>query len=246
MARNRAARRREHMMAAVERFDGYAPLRNGLRRIAQERRHWAGIPVPLDGTPLVIEPRYPNAEGLMEIGKDPAEEKELAGVVKRNAFWSDRLRCEVYIWNEPDGRLLWGKVPGANHLAQDLSTLGAADAWGIEQEHKAVQLLGTLVSHRKLKQYLLTGMFLERSARSGVVYLFRRLKPTVAIRTEGETSRILCALCLHPIGYYRQSWAGAMVPTDDIVAHLMLMRGDEVLFWKRANQIAPHRPEAGI
>lgn len=246
MSRNRAARRRDHKITTIERLDGYAPLRNGLRRIAQERRHWAGIPMPLSGTPMVIEPRYPNAEGLMEIGKDPADAADMAGVVQRNVFWSKRLRCEVYIWNEPDGRLLWGLVPGANHLAQDLQTLSAIEAWGIEQEHKATMLLGTLVPHRTLKQYLLTGMFVERSKRSGVLYLFRRLKPTVAIRTNGEHPHILCALCLHPIGYYSNSWAGAMVPTDDVVAHLMLMRGDEPMFWRRANQIAPHRPEAGI
>ena len=91
-------------------------------------------------------------------------------------------------------------------------------------------------------------MFLEKSERSGVTYLFRKLRPTVALRPcrDGDGMRVLAALCLHPIGYYDGSWAGAMCPTDDVVAHLMLMRGDEVMFWRRSNQHPADRPEAGL
>lgn len=127
-----------------------------------------------------------------------------------------------------------------------LSTLGAADAWGLEQEANAVNTLGTLIRHRQLKQYLQTGMFMERSPRSNVSYLFRRLRPTIAITHTGREPRILCALCLHPIAYYEGSWAGAMTPTDDVISHLALMRGDEHMFWRRANQHAPYKKEAGI
>lgn len=34
-----------------------------------------------------------------------------------------------------------------------------------------------------------------------------------------------------------------MVPTDDIIAHLIMMRGDERSYWSKANQ---HAPEAGL
>jgi hypothetical protein len=57
---------------------------------------------------------------------------------------------------------------------------------------------------------------------------------------------VRCTLCLHPIGYYANSWAGAMCPTDDVIAHLMMMRADEPMFWRKANQHPPHRPEAGL
>ena len=116
--------------------------------------------------------------------------------------------------------------------------------------------LAGLLSHRAFKAYMMTGTFLEISKRSGVAYMFRRLRPTLALSMrEGSIrhgsrgvggTRILAALCLHPIGYYRGSWAGAMTPTDDVIAHLMLMRGDEAMFWRRANQHAPWRPEAGL
>lgn len=244
LARMNAQRRG---LAKVEAFDGFAPLRNGLRRIAGQRGDWAGIPMPIEGNPLVIEPKFPNAAGLSEIGRDPEEqrleleaEKEL-----RNTWWSKRLRRRVYIWNE-DGKIAW-TLGNKSRLPMEIMTLGASTAWGIEQEHKALNMLATELRHANFKQYLLTGMFLETSHRSGVKYLFRKLKPTVALRMDEDgTTRILCTLCLHPIAYYEGSWAGAMTPTDDVLAHLLLMRGDEAMFWRRANQHAPDQPQSGL
>jgi hypothetical protein len=37
-----------------------------------------------------------------------------------------------------------------------------------------------------------------------------------------------------------------MCPTDDVIAHLMLMRGDEALLWRKANQHPSWVPESGI
>ena len=109
-----------------------------------------------------------------------------------------------------------------------------------------MQTLGTMLQHRAFKHYLLTGMFLETSARSGVTYLFRRLRPTIAITTKTGDARVLATLCMHPIGYYEETWAGAMTPTDDVIAHLALMRGDERLFWSRCNQHPAWAPQSGI
>lgn len=232
-------------MRLLEEFDGMAGLRNGLRKVAELRGDFAGIPMPLSGRRLVVEPNYPKAKELAAIGAPDEEDESDAGRRIRNTFWSIKKRGDIVIFEE-DGRVDWGLHPGVHHFGMDLATLDCADAWGIEQEHNAVQTLGTLIRHRQFKQYLLTGMFMETSKRSGVAYVFRRLKPTVAIRVGEAGSRILCTLCLHPIAYYAGSWAGAMTPTDDVVAHLMLMRGDEKMFWRRSNQHAPWRPEAGL
>lgn len=217
--------------------------------IAAERGEWAGIPMPLDGEHLVIEPSFPNAEALMSTYDKPDRPTEDEGWKVRNRWYSHQHRCDIVLF-EKDGKIEWGKLPAFHHISHTLATLGCADAWGIEQEGKAVDLLGKLVSHRKFKQYLLTGMFLERSKRSGVTYLFRRLKPTVAIAAHrtapGGSMCILASLCMHPIAYYAGSWAGAMCPTDDVIAHLMLMRADEHMFWKRCNQHPAYRPEAGL
>jgi hypothetical protein len=232
----------------LERFDNFAGLRNALKDISAGRQDWAGIPMPLDGHRLVIEPRYPQGAGLAAIGAPPPRELDDRTRI-RNSWWSDRLRGEVYIF-EDDGKIQFVVDRKFHHFAFDLQTLGCSIAWGIEQEGTAVHLLGTLVRHHQFKQYMLTGMFLEKSKRSGLTYMFRRLKPTVVIdardESDGHSARILTTLCLHPIGYYSGSWAGAMCPTDDVVAHLMLMRGDEHMFWKRSNQHHPIRPEAGL
>lgn len=232
-------------IALLETFDGFAPLRNSLRKIAKDRQDWAGIPMPIEGASLVIEPKFPKAKGLSEINKK--EEEPLPdGVSERNSWWSRRLRAHVIVWNE-GGKILAGKIPHHHRADMELASLNAADAWGIEQEANAVQLLGTMLRHRQFKQYLLVGMFAEMSQRSGLTYVFRKLRPTLVIRKDAKDGpRILAALCLHPIGYYGGSWAGAMTPTDDVVAHLTMMRGDEHLFWKRSNQHSPDRPEAGI
>lgn len=231
----------------VERLDGFAPLRNKLFEIAKERGDWAGIPMPLEHERLVVEPRYPLAAALSAMcGGASPQEQEDDGTRQRASFYSSHKRSHIVIFDLPDGSIDWGLQPAVHHLAHDLQTLGCAEAWGIEQESKALELLGSMLEHRRFKQYLLTGMFLETSKRSGVVYLFRRLKPTVAIHIVGGKCRVLCALCMHPIAYYAGSWAGAMCPTDDVVAHLSLMRGDEAMFWRRSTQHPAYLPEAGL
>jgi hypothetical protein len=209
----------------------------------------------LEGSSLTIEPSYPLAQKIMEASQEPTQQVGTSDQKIRNVFWSWRYRVDVAVWEE-EGRIEWGLLSVGNRSGLELETLCASEAWGIEQESAAIRAMGTLLSHRQFKQYLLTGMFLERSKRSGVHYLFRKLRPTIALsgtrrcgaawQYGDDPMRILCALCLHPIGYYQQSWAGAMTPTDDVLAHLMLMRGDETLFWRRANQHPPYRREAGI
>lgn len=250
-------------IALLNEADGYAPVRNALRTLSQERGEWAGYPMPMEGNPLVVEPSYPNALALMALGHSAetvaemrAEAEFSKGKTVVNRFWSDRKRGTVLIWRDEDGKTDWGVLHAVNGVPMQFDTLSAADAWGIEQEACAVRTLGTLLRHRQFKQYLLTGMFMEKSERSGVHYLFRKLRPTIAAsftaghpwaRSHDEESlRILCALCLHPIAYYEGSWAGAMCPTDDVLAHLMLMRGDEAMFWRRANQHPSWHPASGL
>lgn len=226
--------------ASLERFDNFADTRNKLRFIAQHAAEWAGIPVPVEGESLVIEPSYPYAHIFNDKRDDDA-----TGATLVNSFWSRRKRAPCFIWKEPDGKLRGGYAP-RGRIDMELRTLGCSVAWGIEQESIALRTLATLVRHHTFKTYLLTGAFLETSPRSKITYMFRKLRPTLAIVHHGESSSLLCALCLHPIGHYGESWAGAMCPTDDVIAHLMLMRGDEHMFWKRSNQIPADQPNSGL
>lgn len=223
-------------------------MRNKLREAADLREEWAGIPMPLQDQRMIISPRYPRAKELMEIGNKPPDTVP-DNIKIRNTFYSKHIRCDIVIYEE-DGKVKWGPVPAVHHFRHDLSTLGASFAWGIEQEGRALNLLGELIKPHAFKQYLLTGMFMETSKRSGLTYMFRKLKPTVVIDARGsdgcDSCTILCCLCLHPLGYYEGSWAGVMCPTDDVIAHLQLMRADEHFYWKSCNQHQAYRPEAGL
>ena len=234
-------RQLDYEHALIESFDPLAGLRGRLRDLSADKAEWAGIPIPLEGLPLTVEANYPFAEVYNRQDDDAVPED----VKLRNVFWSRRLRTTIVVWEE-GGKVCWGPAGRSHGVDHMLHTMGASDAWGIGQEQKALQLLGTMIRHRMFKRYLLTGMFLETSKRSGISYVFRKLRPTIALSTKGAETKILAALCLHPIGYYEESWAGAMCPTDDVIAHLALMRGDEVMLWRRSNQHPADRPEAGL
>lgn len=243
--RNRLERRRAKRadrLAQRHGHDNFAASRTMLRAIADKAGEWAGIPMPVEGSNLIVEPSFPAAAVLSPPEKHAAEDSDAR---IRNLFWSWSKRSQVMIY-EKDGRIDWGIIPGVHHATQLLQTVGASYAWGLEQEQNALALLRGLVPPHIFKQYMLTGMFLETSPRSNLTYLFRKLRPTLAISMRTEKLRLIAALCLHPIAYYEGSWAGAMCPTDDVIAHLMLMRGDEAMFWRRANQHPPWRAEAGI
>lgn len=233
-------------LRAVRAQDSFHPLRERLGQLGRKVGEWAGLPVPIEGERLIVAPQMPFA-GLFD-RPEPAN-PEVEGWRIRNSWWCRKWRATVLIVEGPNGEIRGMFEPAFHHIGHDLTTMGASVAWGLEQEQRALQLLGTMIRHHAMKHYVLTGMFLEQSPRSGLVYVFRRLKPTVALKMSGDpqdSPRILASLCMHPIAYYAGSWAGAMCPTDDVIAHLTMMRGDEHLFWKRCSQHPPYRPEVGL
>lgn len=231
--------------------DEISRLRFALHVVSHRRKHWAGIPMPLDDEVLIVEPTYSGVKGMAEIMPKYVETIKNSSEVKpeddfeiRNTFWSIKYHTNITIV-EVDGKIQHLVMP-RHTLKMMIHTMGCSDAWGMEQEQQALNLLATLISPRSMKQYFLTGQFLETSKRSGIVYIFRRLRPTIALRSTEKSSRILACLCMHPIAYYDGTWAGAMCPTDDLIAHLMLMRADEHMYWRRSNQHSSAKIEAGM
>jgi len=251
-------------------------LNRKAQEIALERGHYAGYPLPVEGFAMDVAPGFP-VPALGNYLPRPDESKVHIGtedtiredqVLRR--FWSKRLNTEVYIvWHgctleqSPAGgkpylrpaRIELVYEPWQRELAHlhrlsmlyDTLSVATADAWLLEAELKAMTRLAELVTPHQFKLYVLTGMFCEKSTRSGVAYFFRRLRPTIALKENLKGKmHTLCCLCLHPVSYYRETHAGGMVPTDDVIAHLLLSRADEHLFWKRSNQHAPWRLQAGI
>lgn len=175
-----------------------------------------------------------------------------------NRWYDGRRNRDVLIFRRTDGRAFAMTVPRAPDQSMDrltlwIQTLGAVDAWDLAAEHRAREKLREMVTEHQWRQYDLTGAFLESSPRSRLTYVFRRLRPTVVLTPRAkwwyrdhEQMRCLAVLCLHPVGYYDRTWAGCMVPTDDVIAHLLMMRGDEAYLWRKANQHEPSAPEAGL
>lgn len=213
--------------------------------LSKKAGEYCGLPPMIEGERLIVEPTHRAYQVFKEHGAKQLADDDGCEIV--NTWFSSRSRTDVVLWREPDGSLRWGHLPAANHIGHDIRTMACSIAWSVAAEAKAMEKLRELIPEHLFNGYFLTGMFLETSKRSGVTYLFRRLRPTVATRPgrDGQM-RILCCLCLHSIGYYAESWAGALCPTDDLLTHLLLMRADERLFWRRANQIPPWRPEAGL
>jgi len=235
----------------------WAGVRAALGSLARERSEWAGIPLPIEGRRMVIHPSYAFAESLGEVfipkdqefvcrNSDISEE-----VALQNEWRSYRDGRMVRIWR--DGKRFFrtfGTIQNAGPLL--IPTLEACKVWDLEAEIRAMETLRRHITPWAWETYFMTGMFLESSKRSRVFYIFRRLRPTIALtgnpdkRGRDVGLRILCCLCAHPIGYYEGSWAGAMVPTDDVIAHLLMMRADEHYFWRVCNQHPPWAPESGL
>lgn len=234
-------------------------LMDALNDAVTESGEWAGAPTPIHGSRLIMESRYPfsgmngavvSADGTLENYEsvsDPVEEFDDEGYRIKNS-WREGHRI-VLLWEGPDGKTGHGFIPDGPGKRLDfiLRNLGACEAWKPSAEVKALQKLKSLVRPHIFKQYMMTGTFLESSHGSGVTYIFRKLRPTIAMKAQpsGEM-KVLAVLCLHPIGYYEDTWAGVMVPTDEVIAHLLLMRGAEHKFWARANHHAMLSAAAGI
>lgn len=239
-------------MEGLEDGIDYDLLMKVINQDVTERGEWAGAPAPVHGLPLVLEKRYPYQKlngfcfGERE-NKPPDSDEESKDVKVRNSWYSHKHRSRVYIIEEK-GKVGYWLQPefGGGELDLWLNTIGASRAWSLEAEITATMKLRDLVTPAAFRYYMLTGTFLETSKKSGVTYLFRKLRPTVALTREGEKTKFLASLCLHPLGYYEGSWAGVMTPTDDLTCHLLLMRGDERKFWAKANHHPIWAAQAGI
>lgn len=121
-----------------------------------------------------------------------------------------------------------------------------------EAELRAQQGLKERINQRQFDSYILNDVFPEKSERSGLHYFFRKGRPTLAIsnraRRTGEEGemRIIAALCFHPMGYYTGTHCGIMCPTDEVIAQLLMMRGDEHRFWKMSGQWSASDPRSGL
>jgi hypothetical protein len=208
---------------------------------------WAGFPMPVPGFSMTIHERYPFAELFeqefpdSEAGEEkPPDQEEVADEeeeVVNEWYQAPKGLCgHVKIFRTAEGRSRIRKCGPLAPLTRLVETLSACCAWDIHAELRAIKKLRRHLSPYQWHCYVLTGTFVETSPRSRLMYVFRRLRPTIACSFSSGHGRIIAILCSHPIGYYDDTWAGAMVPTDDLLSHLLLMRADEHYLWRISNQ----------
>jgi hypothetical protein len=218
---------------------------------------WSGLPVPVAGLTLMLEPRYKHRalsefrwkecydeQGVRQVIEEPPPptQSEFRTV---NSWWNARYQVTIIVVKDRHGRARFRGLFD-DKLALTIRTLDASAVWPVEAEEKAQEKLASLIPADAFELYVLTGHFPEISKRSRLTYLFRKGRPTIALRQDEVVNYALCALCLHPIGYYGDTWAGVMCPTDEVIAHLLMMRGSEEKFWANANQHPLDHPAAGL
>lgn len=242
-------------------------VRRRLQELAVEAGQWAGYPVPVAGVPLRVAPRHEMFE-RWDGGILPSDDAtpswrthvcstDDVSVRERSSWWSRRLGARVFVYeSEEDGRIGYAIERKGGHAwlsahlrwARTIETMHVgSEVWDIEAEAMAFAKLIGMLTDAQVRTYIALGAFVEASRRSQARYVFRRGLPTVVLlpNVTGNFSPSV-TLCLHPLAYYDGTFAGGMVPSDDVIAHLLLMRADEPRYWRQANQHPIDRPESGI
>jgi len=233
-------------------------LSAGMNKIAEEHGVETGIPMPhvVEGGPtehpLVLAKGAPLA-WLRAVNEstEAAQRMAMRDVAVRNS-WEKLGDYTVIVVNTDEGPMSVMETHSGGRLRKLIDQIGLRHdiaSMTAEAELKAVELLKTKVTDNQYTQYVLNGAFIERSKRSDIVYLFRKGLPTLALSWHGkdnEGGKCIAALCTHPMGYYGFSHVGVMCPTDEVIAALLMMRGDEHRFWKNSGQWCASDPRSGI
>lgn len=203
----------------------------------------------------VSEQAMLQAKELMEIWDDIFVGR-YNGKRLRNQWWSTRLNANVCVLEDrKTGKCsveVRGKPDETGFKAQlYLNTWDAAQVYSVETETKAMECLKPKVTEEQFKRYFCTGMLVERSKKTGLLYIFRRCRPILVYREKKHVDgyvdyKFVASLCIHAQGYYQCSWAGTLVPTDDVIAQLLMMRADEKTLWRRATQHTRFSPQADV
>jgi hypothetical protein len=174
----------------------------------------------------------------------------------RRRFFSTYLGAHVVILEDTETKKVSCKIePAEDHTTFKatlyLNTWEASQVYSVEAETKAMECLKSKITEEQFKRYFCTGMLVERSKRSRLIYIFRRCRPALVYRLKQTEfgmmqHQFVAGLCIHPQGYYMGSWAGTLVPTDDVISQLLMMRGDEVMLWRQATQHDRYSPQADV
>jgi hypothetical protein len=241
----------------------YEEAHAAINQIAEEHGFLSGVPIPIvrrDGNEapdLVMAAGVPLAELFhMNQAQRRAERTELEGNLLRSHLrvrnsWHMLGDQTVAVIETEKGPMALPHYDAGMRLRKLITghQVRFHAHQRAEAEMKALESLRARISESQFDSYVLSGIFPERSPRSDVWYFFRKGYPTLAVSfhgQHGEDGKVLCALCLHPMGYYQGTHVGLMIPTDEVIAHLLLMRADERKFWAKSGQWRAEDTRSGI
>lgn len=227
-----------------------------MNEIAQEHGCEYGIPIPSshDATrPIVVARGAPMYRVPLNYATAFEEELVTARVRVRNS-WSVLGDREICVIQTDEGPYALPQHHAGIRLRKIMDSLGLRQ--GCQQtaaaEMRAVESLKQRIGPNRWDMYVLSGAFAEKSERSDVHYIFRKGLPTIAFSYHSgyggdySKAKVLACLCLHPMGYYQGSHVGLMVPTDEVICHLLMMRADEHNYWKSCGQWSASDSRSGI
>lgn len=124
-----------------------------------------------------------------------------------------------------------------------------AYAHQIQAERKAQKLLCKHLSRQQWLDYFISGAFWEVS-NSQKFYIFRKGFPTIVCFCEEKNGKYdvtpMHTLCMHVGLYTEGTFAGGVCPTDDVIAHLLMMRTDEDHYLTSCNVHQFDAPQSGV
>jgi len=229
--------------------------------LAEEAGEWCGAPVPVDDLRLSIAPGYTfgKLDGFRFKEDEYTEGEELKDTLAEaiesrviNSWWCARRGGWVFVLKGRGGKSRHLIVDGyatrpVETLTRLLMGLSVCEVQKLDAEFMAMDKLRSMVKPHLFKMYIIQNILLETSPKSGVTYILRKGRPTIAMKADGNGNmRILSVLCLHPLGYYEGSFCGCMVPTDELIAHLIMIRANEHFFWRKANHHRSYEWESGL
>jgi hypothetical protein len=232
-------------------------LQNAINQLALENQGTEyGLPLPSLSAmdrPMVVAKGVPLRHVIEQSARTELEE-ELSHKIKVRNSWSKLGDAEIAIIETEEGPFALPRYHAGWRLQKllDTSMIRSGTTQTAEAELRAMDSLKLRINKRQWESYVLSGMFPERSEKSDLHYFFRKGYPTIVasyhegIKPGFQEGHVLACLCLHPIGYYQQTYCGLMCPTDEVICHLLLMRADERKYWSQCGQWSAHDPRSGI
>jgi hypothetical protein len=238
-------------------------VRWGMDRLCAERGWHHGCPMPSATVPsqrLMVAKGAPldhHALGILNFGlTEPSvhvcsvEDVDECPPVKKAVWNVAPRRVEIYRDGKGSFKVQWPIIHERMKMMMD-TMMVRSGAMNWETELTAMRSLQEKITDGQWGSYILSGMFPEKSERSGVTYILRKGLPTIAMTDrplpDGRVQRkFLAALCLHPLAWYLDTWCGSQPPSDEVIGHLMMIRSDEHRFWKKSGQHPIDAPQAGI